>query len=135
MDFSGFNWLEVMLAASLAACVPFIWTFLFSRSGVALADRGEEAIARKAFLSYLIPFALYVIVATVMSLFIEVVMMMGSGALIGGLFGGFLALAFVLPAYIANTLCADRGNKIYATDLVVVSCQFVVVGAVLGGWA
>ena len=136
MDFSGFNWGEVVLAAILAFGFGAIWYGpLFGQRWRRLNNTSSEGSTPIKFgVMLLVAFVLYFFVALMMSFFIEIAMMLGSGAMQGAMFGGFLALIFVAPCFAVNYLFANRPLALYAIDAGFVLIQFAIMGAVMGAW-
>lgn len=136
MDFSGFNWGEVIVAALSAFLLGGLWFGpLFGKRWQALNQQSENAVANSPVsMIYGLAFALNVFLATMMSFFIEIAMMIGSGALTGALFGGFLAVIFVLPAFATNYLFARKPLALFAIDTGYWILQFALMGAIMGAW-
>ena len=136
MDFSGFNWGEVFVAALSAFVLGGLWFGpLFGKRWQALNNLSDEAIANAPMgLIYGFAFALNCFLALMMSFFIEIAMMIGSGALTGALFGGFLAVVFVLPAFAINYLFSRRPLAVFAIDIGYWVTQFALMGAIMGAW-
>lgn len=136
MDFSGFVWAEVFIAALSAVVLGGLWYGpLFGARWRALNQLGDDDIAGSPKVLILsLVFALNFFLAMMMSLFIEVAMMLGSGALTGALFGGFLAAVFVLPVLATNYLFARKPLSLYAIDIGYRVLQFALMGAIMGAW-
>ncbi len=136
MDFSGFNWGEVIVAALSAFMLGGLWFGpLFGKRWQELNKLSDEAIANAPMgLIYGLAFALNCFLALMMSFFIEIAMMIGSGALTGALFGGFLAVVFVLPAFAINYLFSRRPLALFAIDIGYWVTQFALMGAIMGAW-
>ncbi len=136
MDFSGFNWGEVIVAALSAFMLGGLWFGpLFGKRWQELNKLSDEAIANAPMgLIYGLAFALNSFLALMMSFFIEIAMMIGSGALTGALFGGLLAVVFVLPAFAINYLFSRRPLALFAIDIGYWVTQFALMGAIMGAW-
>lgn len=136
MDFSGFVWAEVFVAALSAFVLGALWYGpIFGARWRALNQLGGDDIAGSPKVLILsLVFALNFFLAMMMSLFIEVAMMLGSGALTGALFGGFLAVVFVLPVLATNYLFARKPLSLYAIDIGYRVLQFALMGAIMGAW-
>lgn len=137
MDFSGFNWAEVILAALSAFALGGLWYGpLFGKRWQQLNTLSDERLAQANMpLIYACAFALNFFLAMMLSLFIEIAMMMGSGALTGALFGGFLAVVFVLPPFAVNYLFARRSLSLFGIDVTYQVLQFALMGAIMGAWS
>ena len=136
MDFSGFNWAEVFLSAMSAVVVAAVWYRLLFRARWERLLRIED-VARTSssnFIIMIIAFALYAFTAMVMSLFIEIVMMIGSGASTGAAFGGLVAIAFVVPSFAVNNLLGQRSVQLFSIDASCVLIQLALMGAIMGAW-
>lgn len=136
MDFSGFNFIEVIVAALSAFLVGGLWFGpLFGKRWQALTGIADEQIAGSNMpLIYGLTFLLNLFVATMLSFFIEVAMMIGSGALVGAAFGAFLALVFTVPPFAINTLFSLRPLQLWLIEAGYMVVQFAVMGAILGAW-
>lgn len=136
MDFSGFVWAEVFIAALSAFVLGGLWYGpLFGSRWQALNQLSAEDNANSPkVLIFSLAFALNFFLAMMMSLFIEIAMMLGSGALTGALFGGFLAVIFVLPAFAINYLFARKPLALFGIDIGYWTLQFALMGAIMGAW-
>jgi hypothetical protein len=137
MDFSGFNWPEVALAALSAFALGVLWYGpLFGKRWQALNQLSNEQVrGANMKLIFAAAFLLNLFLALFVSLFIEVVMMMGSGAATGAAFGVFLGLIFVAPTFGVNYLFARRPLQLYLIDVGYQVLQLALMGAVMGAWA
>ena len=136
MDFSGFNWGEVFVAALSAFLLGGLWFGpLFGKRWQALNRLSVDvSVNTPMAMIYGLTFALNIFLATMMSFFIEIAMMIGSGVLTGALFGGFLAVIFVLPAFAINYLFARKPLALFAIDIGYWVLQFSLMGAIMGAW-
>lgn len=136
MDFSGFNLLEVIVAAASAFALGSLWYGpLFGKRWQSLNNLSDEEIGSgHPGKIYGTAFLLNVFIALMMSAFIEVAMMLGSGALVGFAFGAFLGLIFVAPTFAINYLFAQRPLPLWLIDAGYMVTQFGVMGAILGAW-
>ncbi len=136
MDFSGFNFLEVIAAALSAFVVGGLWFGpLFGQRWQALSGVTEARIAASNMpLIYGLTLLLNLFVATMLSFFIEVAMMIGSGAFIGAAFGALLALIFTVPPFAINMLFSLRPLRLFLIEAGYMVVQFAVMGAILGAW-
>lgn len=136
MDFSGFNWGEVIVAALSAFLLGGLWFGpLFGKRWQALNRlSGDASVNAPVAKIYGLTFTLNVFLAMMMSFFVEIAMMIGSGALTGALFGGFLAVIFVLPAFAINYLFSRKPLALFAIDIGYWILQFALMGAIMGAW-
>ena len=136
MDFSGFNWLEVIVAAASAFALGGLWYGpVFGARWQALNQLSDELIAQaNKPLIFGLAFALNIFLAMMLSLFIEIAMMLGSGGLIGAAFGAFLAFVFVVPTLAVNYLFARRPLALYLIDAGYMVLQLALMGAIMGAW-
>ena len=137
MDFSGFNWPEVLMAALSAFALGGLWYGpLLGKRWQALNQLSDEQISNANMkLIFGAAFMLNLFLALFLSLFIEIAMMMGSGAGAGAAFGLFLGLVFVVPTFGVNYLFARRPLQLYLIDVGYQLLQLALMGAILGAWA
>jgi hypothetical protein len=137
MDVSGFNWIEVALAALSAFVIGGLWYGpLFGKRWQQLNALSDERMAQANMkIIFGLAFCLNFFLAMMLSIFIEISMMMGSGALTGALFGGFIALIFVVPPFAVNYLFSRRSLVLFAIDAGYQLAQFIVMGAIMGAWS
>lgn len=137
MDFSGFNWPEIVLAALSAFILGGLWYGpLFGKRWQSLNQLSDAQINNANMkLIYGAAFLLNLFLALFLSLFIEVAMMMGSGALTGAMFGAFLGMVFVAPTFGVNYLFARRPVRLYLIDVGYQVLQLALMGAILGAWS
>ncbi|RMG31567.1 MAG: DUF1761 domain-containing protein [Bacteroidetes bacterium] len=136
MDFSGFNWGEVFVAALSTFVAGYLWyVLLFGRSWKQLLGLKDEALKKGNFLLIFgLSFLLAFIIALFLSFMIEVVMMLGSGALAGAAFGGLICLVFVATTFGINYLFARRPLKLYLIDVGYMLVAFMLMGLIMGAW-
>jgi hypothetical protein len=137
MDFSGFNWAEVIVAALSAFALGGLWYGpLFGSRWQVLVGLSDEQLAEaNAGLIFGSAFVLNCFLAMMLSLFIEVFMAMGSGVMLGAAFGAFMGAAFVVPTFAINYLFARRRMRLYLIDVGYMVLQMALMGAILGGWS
>ena len=136
MDLSGFNWFEVLAAALSAFVLGGLWYGpLFGKKWQQLNGLTDERIAQANMgLIYGLAFLLNVFLATMLSLFIEIAMMMGSGALAGAAMGAVLGVIFIVPTFGVNYLFSRRPLALYAIDVGYQILQMALMGAIMGAW-
>lgn len=136
MDLSGFNWFEVLAAALSAFALGGLWYGpLFGKKWQQLNGLTDERIAQANMgLIYGLAFLLNVFLATMLSLFIEIAMMMGSGALAGAAMGAVLGIIFIVPTFGVNYLFARKSLTLYAIDTGYMVLQMALMGAIMGAW-
>jgi hypothetical protein len=81
-------------------------------------------------LSYLLNF----IIAFFLSIFIEIAMMLGSNALLAGIFASILCFGFVATSFGINYLFARKSFKLYLVDAGYLMLSFFVMGLIIGAW-
>ncbi|MEL7534902.1 MAG: DUF1761 domain-containing protein [Bacteroidota bacterium] len=134
---SGFNIWEVIVAAVSGFGIGALWYGppLFGKRWQALVGLSDEAIQSANMpLIFGLAFVLNLIVAAVLSLFVEVFMMIGSSALLGGVFSALLCFAFVATTFGINYLFARRPFKLYLIDVGYMMVMFFVMGLIIGAW-
>ncbi len=137
MDFSGFNFGEVFVAALAAVLLETIW---YSKTAFGQIWSVETGLPSQALKERIIrpglglSLFLYLIIATILSIFVEIFMMIGSNALMGGLFAAFLALVFVATSLGINALSVKRSRKLYFIDAGFMVVAFFIMGTIIGAW-
>lgn len=96
MNFSGFNWHEVFVAAMSAMLL------LIALNRRYLLNSNKEfqhSVIKHLYITLKITlvFVIYILCAMTMSAFIEIAMMLGSNLFAGAFFGALLAVIFSLP--------------------------------------
>jgi hypothetical protein len=137
MDFSGINLGELIVAALANFVIGFFWygDFLFGKQWRKLSGVGEEEPPKgKMALMFGLSFVLNFIIASFLSVFTEIAMMIGSNALFGGIMGMFLALGFVATTFGINYMYAQRPLKLYLIDVGYMLVSFFVMGVIIGAW-
>ncbi len=137
MNFSGFSFLEVLVAAASAFVIGGIWysPALFGKTWQKLVGLSDEKMQEANMLvifgtSYILLF----FAALFLSFFVEISMMMGSNALAGAMAGGFVCLIFVATTFGVNYLFARRPLRLYFIDAGYMLVAFVVMGFIIGAW-
>ena len=137
MDFSGINIWELIVASLSTFVVGFFWygNFLFGKSWQKLAGLSDEDIAKgNMALIYGLAFILNFVAALFISLFTEIAMMLGSSALLAGLFAVVLCLGFVATSFGVNFLFSRKPLKLYFIDVGYMVVSFFVMGVIIGAW-
>lgn len=127
-----------MIVASLSTfVVGFVWygNSLFGPAWQRLTGLSEEdkKNANMA-LIFGLSFVLNFIVAFFLSVFTEIAMMLGSNAVLGGLFAALLCIGFVATSVGANYLFARKPLKLYLIDAGYMVVSFFVMGLIIGAW-
>lgn len=137
MDFSGFNFWEIIVAALAGFVLGAIW-YAPQVFGKAWQERNglsdEDLKNANMPLIFGLSFLLNVIAALALSVFIEIFMLIGSSAVLGGLFAAVLALVFVATSFGVNYLFSRRSFRLYLIDTGYMVVAFFVMGLIIGGW-
>ncbi len=137
MNFSGFNIWELLLAAASSFMIGAAWysPSLFGNSWQKLVGLSDETIKEANMpLIFGLAFILMLIIASFISLFVEIAMMMGSTAIYGAMAGAFLCLVLVIPAFGVNYLFARRPLPLFLIDAGYMLVSFIVMGFIIGFW-
>ena len=137
MDFSGLNIWELIVASLSTFVIGFLWygNFLFGKSWQKLAGLSEEDLAKANMgLIFGSAFVLNFIVALFISFFTEIAMMLGSSALMAGLFAVILCIGFVATTFGINFLFSRKPVKLYLIDVGYMVVSFFVMGFIIGIW-
>jgi hypothetical protein len=81
-------------------------------------------------LSYLLNF----VIAFFLSAFIEIAMMLGSSALMAGIFASILCVGFVATSFGINYLFSRKSFKLYLVDAGYLVVSFFIMGLIIGAW-
>lgn len=137
MDFSGFNIWEILVAPLATFLIGFFWYGrpLFGRAWQRLTGLTDEEIASSNMLiifgvSYLMNF----IIAFFLSLFVEIAMMVGSNAIMAGLFSVLICLGLVCTSFAVNYLFARKPMKLFLIDAGYLAVSFFAMGLIIGAW-
>ena len=137
MDFSGLNFWELIVASLSTFVVGFLWygNFLFGKTWQKHAGLSDEDIAKgNMALIYTLAFILNFIVALFISFFTEIAMMLGSSALLAGLFAVLLCIGFVATSFGVNFLFSRKSMKLYLIDVGYMVVSFFIMGVIIGAW-
>ncbi len=137
MDFSGINIWELLVAALSTFVVGFLWygKALFGKTWQRLAGLSDEEVqGGNMALIFGLTFVLNFIIAAFLSIFTEIAMMLGSSAILGGLFASFLCIGFVATTFGINYLFARKPLKLYLIDVGFMIVCFFVMGLIIGAW-
>ncbi len=137
MDFSGINIWELLAAALSTFVVGFLWygKALFGKTWQRLAGLSDEEVqGGNMALIFGLTFVLNFIIAAFLSIFTEIAMMLGSSAILGGLFASFLCIGFVATTFGINYLFARKPLKLYLIDVGFMIVCFFVMGLIIGAW-
>ena len=101
----------------------------------ALTGVGEEPPSKgRMAMTFGLSFVLNFIIATFLSFFTEIAMMLGSNALYGGLFAVVLSLGFVATTFGINYMFSGKPLKLYLIDVGYLVVSFFVMGIIIGAW-
>jgi hypothetical protein len=137
VDFSGINIWELIVASFSTFVVGFLWygNFLFGKSWQKLAGLSDEDIAKgNMVLIYGLAFILNFIAAAFISIFAEIAMMLGTSAILAGLFAVVLCIGFVATSFGVNFLFTRKPLKLYLIDVGYMVVSFFVMGVIIGAW-
>ena len=137
MDLSGFNFWELVVAALSTFVIGFIWygKALFGRSWQDLVGLSDEDIKNSNMaLIFSLTFILNLLIAAFLSFFTEIAMMLGSSAILGGLFAAVLCIGFVVTTFGINYLFARKPIKLFFIDAGYMVVCFFVMGLIIGAW-
>lgn len=137
MDFSGINIWELLVAALSTFVIGFLWygKALFGKAWQRLAGLSDEDVqGGNMALIFGLTFVLNFIIAAFLSIFTEIAMMLGSNAILGGLFASFLCIGFVATTFGINYLFARKPLKLYLIDVGFMIVCFFVMGLIIGAW-
>ena len=137
MDLSGFNFWELIVAALSTFVIGFIWygKALFGRSWQDLVGLSDEDIKNSNMaLIFSLTFLLNFVIAAFLSFFTEIAMMLGSNAILGGLFAALLCIGFVVTTFGINYLFARKSLRLFFIDAGYMVVCFFVMGLIIGAW-
>lgn len=137
MDFSGFNFWEVLVAALSGFLIGGIWysSRLFGKAWQKEAGLTDDDLKGKNLaLVFGLSFVFFFLIALILSVFVEIFLMVGSSALLGGFFSAVLALLFVATSFGINYLFAQKSLRLYLIDVGYLLIAFFVMGLIIGAW-
>jgi len=137
MDFSGLNIWELVVASLSTFVVGFFWygNLLFGRKWQKLAGLNEEELAKGNMgLIYGTAFVLNFVLAFFLSIFTEIAMMLGTSALMAGLFAVLICLGLVATTFGVNFLFSRKPMKLYLIDVGYMIVSFFIMGIIIGAW-
>jgi hypothetical protein len=135
MNFTGVNFLAVLVTAIVQMVLGFLWYGpLFSKPWMKMMGMKADDMSAggPSPVIYLVPLIGSLVSAYVLALFINAANMatLGGGALIGLLAG----VGFVGTAFGANYLFARRSLQLYLIDAGYPMIGLIIAGAILGAW-
>ena len=98
------------------------------------AESEEDMKKSNIILIFGLSFLLNFIIAFFISLFVEIAMMVGTNAIMGGLFAVLLCIGFVGTTFGVNYLFARKSVKLYLIDMGYMVVSFFVMGIIVGAW-
>lgn len=137
MDLSGFNFWEIIVAALAGFAVGAVWygPRVFGKAWQTQNGLSDDDLKNANMaLIFGVGFLLNCIVALALSFFVEIFMMVGSTAFLGGLFSAILALVFVATTFGVNYLFSRRSFRLYLIDVGYLVLTFFVMGLIIGSW-
>ena len=137
MDFSGFNWWELVVASLSTFVVGFLWYGkpLFGAAWQRLAGLSDEDMKNANMpLIFGLTFVLNFLIALFLSIFTEIGMMLGSNAIFAGLMAALLCIGFVATTFGINYLFARKSLKLYLIDVGYMIVSFFIMGLIIGAW-
>jgi hypothetical protein len=137
MDLSGINIWELVVAALSNFVLGFLWYGkpLFGATWQKLADLTDEDVQGGNMpLIFGLSFVLNFIIAAFLSFFTEIAMMLGSSAILGGLFAALLCVGFVATTFGINYLYHRKPLKLYLINVGYFMVSFFIMGLIIGAW-
>lgn len=137
MDFSGFNIWELLVAPLSTFILGFFWYGkpLFGNLWQRLSQISDKELQKSNMvLIFGLSYVLNFIIAFFLSVFIEIAMMLGSNALLAGIFASVLCLGFVATSFGINYLFSRKSFKLYLVDAGYLVVSFFIMGMIIGAW-
>jgi hypothetical protein len=137
VDFSGFNIWELLVAPIPTFIIGFFWYGkpLFGNIWQRMVQLSDEDVQKgNMLLIFGVSYLLNFIIAFFLSAFIEISMMLGSNAVLGGIFASILCLGFVGTSLGINYLFARKPLKLYLVDVGYFAVSFFTMGFIIGAW-
>jgi len=136
MDFSGFNWLAVVACVVVAMVSGAIWyhpAVFFKVWWQGIGKEGTEPAPNP--IIYVFTIIAAFVQAVAVSLMLNVMDVMGSNTIAGGMGVGFMLwLGFVAPTNLVNKLFAGHGFKVWAIEAGNHLVNLLLFGAILAVW-
>jgi hypothetical protein len=137
LDFSGLNIWELLVAPLAPFVIGFFWYGkpLFGNIWQQLVHLQDKEVKQMHMIVIFgISYFLNFIIAFFLSVFIEIAMMLGSNALMGGLFASILCIGFVVTSFGINYLFSRKPIKLYLIDAGYLIMSFFAMGLIIGAW-
>ena len=137
MDFSGINIWELIVAALSNFVLGFLWYGkpLFGTAWQKLAGLSDEDIqGGNMALIFGLSFILNFIIAAFISVFAEIAMMLGTSAILAGIFAAIICLGFVATTFGINYLYHRKPMKLYLINVGYFMVSFFIMGLIIGAW-
>jgi uncharacterized protein DUF1761 len=132
MDFSGINWLAVVVCVIASGVIGFIWYHpaVFFKAWWKGIGKSDSDRANPSSILYVYTFIAAAVEAVFVALLLKT---MGSMTLTSGLQAGFMIwLGFVAPTNLVNNLFAGRGWTVWLIEAGDHLVYLLVCGAILG---
>jgi len=139
MDFGSINWLAVVACVVVSMVSGSLWynprTF-FPVWWKVVGKEGEVPGMQNMGMTWTLTVLSSFVQAVAMSLMVTAMGSLAGGATVasGALAGFMLWLGFIAPTYLVNKLFAGHGLKIWAIETGNHLVNFLLFGAILGGW-
>ena len=139
MDFGSINWLAVVACVVVSMVSGSLWynprTF-FPVWWKVVGKEGEVPGMQNMGMTWTLTVLSSFVQAVAMSLMVTAMGSLAGGAtLASGVLAGFMLwLGFIAPTYLVNKLFAGHGLKIWAIETGNHLVNFLLFGAILGGW-
>jgi len=137
MDFSNINWLAVIVCVVVAMVSGFIWyhpSVFFKPWWRGIGKEGTD-MGNANPVIYVFTIIAAFVEAVSVALMLNVMDVMGSNSIAGGLGVGFMLwLGFVAPTNLVNKLFAGHGFKVWAIEAGNHLVNLLLFGAILAIW-
>jgi len=137
MDFSNVNWLAVIVCVVVAMVSGFIWYHpaVFFKAWWKGIGKGDTDQGDPNPIIYIFTIIAAFVEAVSVSLMLNVMDVMGSNTVAGGMGVGFMLwLGFVAPTNLVNKLFAGHGFKVWAIEAGNHLVNLLLFGAILAAW-
>jgi hypothetical protein len=140
MDFSTVNWLAVIVCVIVSMISGSIWynpRTLFPIWWKGIGKTGEPGMQGNMGMTWGLTILSSFVQAVAMSFMVDAMgslMTGGVSAATGAMTGFMLWFGFIAPTYLVNKLFAGHGLQVWAIEAGNHLLNFVLFGAILGGW-
>jgi hypothetical protein len=137
MDFSNVNWLAIIVCVIVAMISGFIWYHpsVFFKPWWRGIGKGEAETGDPNPMIFVFTIIAAFVQAVAVALMLNVMDVMGSNSIAGGLGVGFMLwLGFVAPTNLVNKLFAGHGFKVWAIEAGNHLVNLLLFGVILAVW-